>query len=200
MTKRIALDRCCGVIIDVQEFFLSQLAKPLRLTIETSTKNFAGLLGYLPVPLVVTLERPVERKGSLPRAVGRCLSDNDSANTFEKDFFDLTREDKIRDHLKALNKTQVIVAGCETDVCVLQSCLGLRSLGYEVYLVEELLFSSSRNVDAAIARLRTEGAVFLSFKSLYYELFEAVLGSRHFDKIVERFGPFPEALFDPAGQ
>ena len=62
------------------------------------------------------------------------------------------------------------------------------------------VFSSSRNVDAAIARLRTEGAVFLSFKSLYYELFEAVLGSRHFDKIVERFGPFPEALFDPAGQ
>ena len=51
MTKRIALDRCCGVIIDVQEFFLSQLAKPLRSTIETSTKNFAGLLGYLGRPI-----------------------------------------------------------------------------------------------------------------------------------------------------
>lgn len=200
MTKRIALDRCCGVIIDVQEFFLSQLAKPLRSTIETSTKNFAGLLGYLGVPLVVTLERPVERKGTLPRALGQCLSDIDSAHTFEKDFFDLTREQNIRDHLEALGKTQVIVAGCETDVCVLQSCLGLRSLGYEVYLVEELLFSSARNVDASIARLRTEGAVFLSFKSLYYELFEAVLGSRHFDKLVQRCGPFPEALFDPAGQ
>jgi isochorismate hydrolase len=199
MTKRIALDRCCGVIIDVQEYFLSQLAKPLRSTIETSTKNFAGLLGYLRVPLVVTLERPVGEKGSSPPAVGRHLGDNDLAQTFEKDFFDLTREKEIRDHLEALGKTQVIVAGCETDVCVMQSCLGLRSLGYEVYLVEDLLFSSSPNVDAAIARLRAEGAVFLSFKSLYFELFEAVVRSRPFDKMVARFGPFPDSLFDPTG-
>jgi nicotinamidase-related amidase len=197
MAKRIALDHCCGVIIDVQEFFLSQLAEPLRSKIETHTKSFAGLLGYLGVPLVVTLERPLEQKGTLPHAVSRRLSDNDLAQTFEKDFFDLTREEKIRDHLKALNKTQVIVAGCETDVCVLQSCLGLRSLGYEVYVVEELLFSSSHNVDAAIARMKGEGAIFLSYKSLYHELFEAVGGSRHFRKIVERFGPFPEDLSDP---
>ena len=200
MTKRIALDHCCGVIIDVQESFLSQLKKPLRSRIEIHTRSFAGLLGYLHVPLVITLERPVEQKGTVPRALGRRLRGNGLAQTFEKDFFDLTREKTIRDHLKALNKTQVIVAGCETDVCVLQSCLGLRSLGYEVYLVEELLFSSSRNVDAAIARLRTEGAVFLSFKSLYYELFEAVESSRHFEKLVERFGPFPGGLSDLTDQ
>ncbi len=200
MVKRIVLDHCCGVIIDVQEFFLSQLDKPLRSRIETHTKNFAGLLGYLRIPLVVTLERPVEQKGSLPRAISRRLSGNDSAQTFEKDFFDLTREKQIRDHLKALNKTQVIVAGCETDVCVLQSCLGLRGLGYEVYVVEELVFSSSHNVDAASARMKAEGAIFLSYKSLYYELFEAVGGSRYMEKIVERFGPFPEDLSDPTGQ
>ena len=200
MAKRLAVDHCCGVIIDVQEFFLSQLDKPHRSKIETHTKSFAGLLGYLRIPLVITLERPVEQKGTSPRAISRRLSGNDSAHTFEKDFFDLTREEKIRDHLKALSKTQVIVAGCETDVCVLQSCLGLQSLGYEVYVVEELLFSSSPNVGAAIARMQAEGAIFLSYKSLYYELFEAVGGSRQFEKIVERFGPFPDDLSEPTGQ
>ena len=133
------------------------------------------------------------------RSAGACAA-TISAHTFEKDFFDLTREKKIRDHLKALSKTQVIVAGCETDVCVLQSCLGLRSLGYEVYVVEELLFSSSPNVGAAIARMKAEGAIFLSYKSLYYELFEAVGGSRYFEKLVERFGPFPDDLSEPTGQ
>jgi len=200
MTKRIALDRCCGVIIDVQESFLSQLKKPLRSKIEIHIGSFAGLLGYLHVPLVITLEQPVEQKGTLPCAIGRRLRGNDLAQTFEKDFFDLTRENKIRDHLKSLNKTQIIVAGCETDVCVLQSCLGLLSLGYEVYVVEELIFSSSHDVDAAITRMNAEGAVFLSFKSLYYELFEAVESSRHFDQLVERCGPFPEDPFDPASQ
>jgi nicotinamidase-related amidase len=66
------------------------------------------------------------------------------------------------------------VAGCETDVCVLQSCLGLLDLGYEVYVVEELLFSSSHDVHSAIARMKGEGIVFMTYKTLYYELAERV--------------------------
>ena len=151
--KRIVPDHCWGVIIDVQEFFLSQLDKRRRSKIRTNIKNFARLLGYFRVPIVVTLERPVDQKGSLPQEIRKRLGDR--AKTFEKNFFDLTKEKKIRDHIKRLGKKQVIVAGCETDVCVLQSCLGLLNLGYEVYLVEELLFSSARNVDAAIARLKS---------------------------------------------
>ena len=125
MANRIVRDHCCGVIIDVQAFFLSQLDAPLRSEIETSTASFAGLLGYFRIPVVATLERPLEQKGSLPRAISRRLRDSDLAETFEKDFFDLTKERRITDHLRGLGRTQVIVAGCETDVCVLASCLGL---------------------------------------------------------------------------
>ena len=198
MTRRIVPDHCWGVIIDVQEFFLSQTNKRLRSKIKTNTKNFARLLSYFRIPVVVTLERPVDQKGSLPKEIKKHLSD--LAKTFEKDFFDLTREKKIMDYLGRLKKKQVIVAGCETDVCVLQSCLGLLSLGYEVYVVEELLFSSSRNVDTATARMKAEGAIFLTYKSLYYELIEAVEGGRHTEKILETFGPFPDDLPDSAAQ
>ena len=192
MAKRIVPAHCWGVIIDVQEFFLSQVDKRLRSKMETNTKNFVRLLGHFRVPIVVTLERPVDQKGSLPQEINKHLSD--LGKTFEKDFFDLTREKKISDHLRRLKQKQVIVAGCETDVCVLQSCLGLLSLGYDVYVVEELLFSSSRNVDSAIARMKAEGAIFLSYKSLYYELIEAVGGGRHAKEILETFGPFPDDL------
>jgi nicotinamidase-related amidase len=196
VAKRIVPDHCWGVIIDVQEFFLSQVDTRLRSRIKTNTKNFARLLGYFRVPIVITLERPVNQKGSLPKEIERHLSD--LAETFEKDFFDLTKEKKIRDYLGLMNKTQIIVAGCETDVCVLQSCLGLLGLGYEVYVVEELLFSSSRNVDSAIARMKAEGAIFLTYKSLYYELIEAVEGGQ--EQILQTFGPFPDDLPDSAAQ
>ena len=198
MAKRIVPDNSCGVIIDVQEFFLSQVDTRLRSRIKTNTKNFARLLGYFRVPTVVTLERPVDQKGSLPEEIEKQLSD--LAETFEKDFFDLTREKRIKDYLGRLKKKQVILTGCETDVCVLQSCLGLLGLGYEVYVVEELLFSSSRNVDSAIARMKAEGAIFLTYKSLYYELIEAVEGDRHTEEILETFGPFPDDLPDSAAQ
>jgi nicotinamidase-related amidase len=161
-------------------------------------KNFARLLGYFRLPMVVTLERPVAQKGPLLKEVGKHLSD--PAEVFEKNFFDLTKDRKIRDYLERLMRKQVIVAGCETDVCVLQSCLGLLSLGYEVYVVEELLFSSSRNVDSAVARMKSEGAIFLTYKSLYYELIEAVEGARHAEKMFETFGPFPDDLPDFAAQ
>jgi isochorismate hydrolase len=198
MVKRIAVDRSWGLIIDVQEFFLSQIDTSLRSKLETNIKNFARLLGYFRVPMVATLERPVDQKGALPREIAKHVSGN--AKIFEKDFFDLTKEKKIADYIARLKKKQVIVAGCETDVCVLQSCLGLLGLGYDVYVVEELVFSSSRNVDAAIARMKAAGAVFLTYKSLYYELIEAVDGGRHGEKVLATFGPFPADLPDAAVQ
>jgi isochorismatase family protein len=196
--KRIAVDRCCGLIVDVQEFFLLQIDKRLRSKLETNIKNFARLLGYFRVPMIATLERPVDQKGALPKEIDKYL--RGAAKIFEKDFFDLTKEKKIADYIARLNKKQVIVAGCETDVCVLQSCLGLLGLGYDVYVAEELVFSSSRNVDAAIARMKAEGAVFLTYKSLYYELIDAVEGGRHREKVVATFGPFPDDLPDTAVQ
>ena len=187
MAKRIVPDHCCGVIIDVQRFFLMQVDKRLRSRIKTNTKNFVRLLGHFRIPIIVTLERPVDQKGSLPQDINKCLSD--LSGTFEKDFFDLCKEKQIKSYLGRLKKKQVIVAGCETDVCVLQSCLGLLSLGYEVYVVEELLFSSSRNVVSAIARMKAGGATFLTYKSLYYELIESVKGGQNTKKAL-RHSPF----------
>jgi hypothetical protein len=196
MAKRIVRDRCWGVVIDVQDFFLAQLgSRTLRTKIETNLLSFARLLGYFRIPMVATLERPVFRNGRLPQRLKKL---GDTAQLFEKDHFDLTKEKKIRDHIVGLERTQALVAGCETDVCVLQSCLGLLDLGHEVFVVEDLLFSSSRNVDAAIARMKAEGAVFISYKTLFYELVEAVEGGRHAERMTETYGPFPEDLPDSA--
>ena len=195
MAKRIAPDHCCGVIIDVQRFFLAQVDKRLRSNIVTNTKNFVRLLSHFGIPIVVTLERPVGKKGALPREISKHLSG--LSETFEKDFFDLCKEKTIKGYLGRLKKQQVIVAGCETDVCVLQSCLGLLSLGYEVYAVEELLFSSSRNVESAIARMKAEGAIFLPYKSLYHELIESSEGGRQAEKCPETSN-LPDDLPDSA--
>src|SRR5260370_2537377 len=189
MAKRIAVDRCWGLIIDVQESFLSQIDKRLQSKLEQNIKSFARVLGYFRAPMVATHERPVDQKGAVPSEIAKHVSGN--AKIFENDFFDLTKEKKIADYIARLKQKQVIVAGCETDVCVLQSCLGLLGLGYDVYVVEELVFSSSPNVDAAIARMKAAGAVFLTYKSLYYELIEAVDRARPCEKGLSTFRPLP---------
>jgi len=191
---RILPDRCCGVVIDLQGFFLSQVDKRRRSAIKANTANFLRLLNYFRIPIVVTLERPVEPKGPLPKEIARHL--NERARTFEKSTFDLCKDREIKSHLARLKRRQMLVAGCETDVCVLQSCLGLLSSGYQVCVIEELIFSSSRNVEAAIARMEKEGIVFLSYKSLYYELIESVDGPAK----VTGSRPFPDDLPDAAAR
>jgi hypothetical protein len=198
MAKRIVPEDCLGAIIDAQEFFLSQTSKRSSVNFRKNIKNFCRLLGYFKIPIIVTLERPVERKGLAPKEINE--NSGHLKVTFEKSFFDLTKEKEVRDYIGGLKRKQVIVTGCETDVCVLQSCVGLLNLGYEVWVVEELVFSSSRNVDAAIARMRAEGAMFLTYKTLYYELIEAVEGGRHTEKMYEKFGPFPDDLPDVSVQ
>jgi nicotinamidase-related amidase len=196
MTKRILPESCAGAIIDVQDFFLAQLDGPdARANMETNLVNFARLLDSFRIPIVATLERPVESKGALPDPLKAGLA---RAKLFEKDFFDLTKEKEIRDHLARLKKKQIVVAGCETDVCVLQSCLGLIDLGYEVFVIEDLVFSSAHDVAAALARMQAEGAVLLSYKTLYYELIQAVGGGPHAEAIQAAFGPFPDDLPDQA--
>jgi len=194
--KRVHADRCCGAIIDYQDFFLAQLEPRNRSRLRKNTRNLARLLAYMRIPTIVTLERPVHLKGAVPQDIKVPLGS--AAKVFEKDFFDLTKEKPIRAHLKRLKKTQIIVAGCETDVCVLQSCLGLLELGFEVFAVEELLFSSARNVDAALVRLRSQGVTILSYKTLYFELIEAVGSGPHAEKMVATFGEFPDDLPEQA--
>ena len=191
--KRIVPERCCAVIVDLQGFFLSQVDPRLRSSVKTNTAHLVRLLDAFGIPVMATLERPVEIKGTLPKEVAKRLSKR--VKIFEKDFFDLTKDRKIKAHLARQKRRQVIVTGCETDVCVMQSCLGLLALGYEVYVMEELIFSSARDVKAALARMTDAGCVFLTYKMLYYELVESVEGP---DRRFEAFGPFPDDLPDAA--
>jgi len=48
--------------------------------------------------------------------------------------------------------------------------------------------------------MKAAGAVFVTYKSLYYELIEAVDGARHGKKLLATFGPFPADLPDAAVQ
>jgi len=194
--RRVVSDHCCAVIIDVQPFFLSQVDKRLRGRLKSNFANLVRLLAYYRIPVVATLERPVDRKGELPKEISRRLPPG--APILEKDAFDLCKDVTIRRRLARLKKKQVVIAGCETDVCVLQSCLGLLNVGYEVFVVEELLFSSSRNVETAVTRMKAGGAVFISYKTLYYELLETVDGPLDRQQGVATLGPFPDDLPDSA--
>lgn len=179
VSPRVAIEQCCGVVIDVQDFFLQAVEARRRAELEKDLGDCAELLGKLNIPILYTIERPMDQKGSLAASLEKRIVKDAPVKILEKDFFDLSAEKEIAAHLAALKRKQMILTGCETDVCVLQSCLGLIEKGYEVFVVEDLLFSSTTPCDSALRRMESAGATLMTFKTLYHELLRAVDGSPH---------------------
>jgi nicotinamidase-related amidase len=93
-----------------------------------------------------------------------------AARRFEKNFFGALSEAAIERAVGALTVRQFAVAGAETDVCVLQTTLGLLDLGYDVFLLEDCLFTTERRPGPALRRMYRAGAIPCTLKTLAYEL------------------------------
>jgi nicotinamidase-related amidase len=87
------------------------------------------------------------------------------------------------DAVKATGRTQVIVTGMETHVCVLQTVIELRDAGFEVHLVKDAVMSRNKqNWQTAIEAMTLTGAVPTSTESAMFQLLK-VAGTEEFKKL-----------------
>jgi nicotinamidase-related amidase len=160
------------LVIDVQPYFLdgwmAGASEPLLARLE----YLLGLATVYELPCVATFEQPVAKKGWLPERLEIFFPAH--GERYTKNTFDCCAEPAIREALARLGRRQLAVAGGETDVCVLQSVLGLIDEGYQVFLLEDCLFSSEPHVRPAIRRMEQAGAVPSTVKTLGYELQRSV--------------------------
>ena len=155
------------LLIDAQPAFwdgMSGASEPVMARIE----QLLLLTGSYGLPLIATFEHPVDAKGWLPERLEHVFPEQ--GQRLVKHTFNCCAEEPIRTALAALDVRQLVVAGSETDVCVLQSVLGLLAMGFQVFLMEDGLFTSEPHPGPALERMYRAGAVPLTYKSLYYEL------------------------------
>ena len=157
------------VLIDVQPRFVDGMhgdAEPVLARLE----QLLIICEWFELPALATFEEPVAEKGRLPdRLESKWPA---GGTTFNKRSYGLTGEPEIVSALEQIGRRRLIVAGAETDVCVLQSVLGLIGLGYEVFLLEDCVFSSEPHTDPAVTRMRSAGAIPCTYKMLFYELLQ----------------------------
>jgi len=90
---------------------------------------------------------------------------------FEKVTFSCCKNESTMDAIKATNKKIVIVAGIETHVCVLQTCIDLLEAGLQPVLVTDCVTSrKQKDTDVAIQRLIQAGVIPTTYESLLFEL------------------------------
>ena len=159
------------VLIDSQPFFVDLMHGPQE-PVLARLEHLILLARTFAMPTVATFEHPVERNGWFPERLERVFPPD--GRRFVKRTFNLCAEPEIRGAVQSLGATQLVVAGAETDVCVLQSTLGLLALGYQVFLVEDCLFTAEPHTGPALRRMERAGAIPLTYKTLHYELKRSV--------------------------
>jgi nicotinamidase-related amidase len=171
MTSLVDAAQLALVLIDAQPGFLPGAAGDTEAVLQR-LEHLLPLATSFNVPTLATFEHPVEQKGWLPERLERVFPPD--GQRLVKRTFNCCGEPTIREAIAALGRRQLAVAGAETDVCVLQSVLGLLHGGYQVFVLEDCLFTSEPNVGPAIARMRQAGAIPTTYKTLYYELRQSV--------------------------
>jgi nicotinamidase-related amidase len=121
------------------------------------------------VPFFITYEyleqRPLEEHMKiLPEH--RALLPEHNIYSYVKTAFDASRQPEFFKDLKHLGIKKVILCGAETDVCVLQTALGLRARKFEVYVVNDAVYTSEYDEYPAFKRLCQAGIRLISTSHL----------------------------------
>lgn len=155
--------RSVFLLVDVQENLGPVMADP-----RSVYRNCTLLLRAatrLGVPVIASEQYP---KGLGP-TLGELRALVPDGGVIEKLHFSCAAEPAIAERLRSLGRPQVVVAGIEAHVCVLQTALGLKAAGYEVFVAGDACSSRvAANHASALARMAandidvvtTESAVF----------------------------------------
>jgi nicotinamidase-related amidase len=163
------------LLIDVQPVFLDYAFPNHNAEKESLLVRYEHLLllaGWMDLPLITTFEKPVAENGELPDRLEAVFPQK--GKRFTKNYYGFTSETEILKYLESFQIKQIAIAGAEIDVCILQSVLGLLQLGYQVFLLEDCLFTSEPHPAPALRRMYQAGAIPSTLKSMAYELVRSV--------------------------
>ncbi len=174
---RILANESVGLIIDIQERLY-----PFINENEVLTKNTSILIEGLKavgVKIMVT-EQYTKGLGVTIEPLKNLLA---NINAIEKKAFSCCDEPVFYEKLSLQGVRNVIIAGIESHVCVLQTTIDLLNNGYIPVVVEDCVGSRNPNdKKIAIERMRKEGAVITTYESVLFELLR-YSGTEAFKKI-----------------
>ena len=157
--KRMDSRRCSLVLVDYQARLLPAIFDGQRVLANAMLlADAARLLG---VAVLGTEQNPAGLGPNVDAVRQRC------ASTLAKMHFDAC-EEGLLDRLG--DTPELVLAGCEAHVCLLQTALGLRRAGREVWVVADACGSRTAADHAlAMQRLRDAGARIVGTEMVLFE-------------------------------
>ena len=155
---------CTLLVIDVQAKLNPVMFDPDRTP--AGAVKLLKASNILDVPALVTEQ--------YPKGVGETVEDlQDLIPTgcpIEKNSFSCLAEEAFTEKFEDLDRPQVVLAGIEAHICVLQTALSLLDRGYDVFVVEDATASRTReNHRAGLERIRDAGGWVVTVEMVLFE-------------------------------
>ncbi len=162
---RADLNNTVALIIDEQEKLMPvihEAASVLR-----NTRILVEGLNILKVPFLITQQYT---KG-MGMTVEPLLESAGTREYLEKRTFSCWDTEEIRRAVESSGKKQVLLAGVEAHICLLQTAIDLVDAGYDVFVVENCISSRKQcDKDIAVKRMMQAGVQVTSYESILFEL------------------------------
>ena len=176
----ISKDNSVLLIIDVQENLTPVQESPRGVI--NGCMTLLEVAGELNIPYIIA-EQDHKVFGSTMIDLRKVLKKDTCY--YEKDTFSCYKNKKIRDAVKKIGKKQLVIAGLETHLCVLQTAIDFHDAGYEVFVVADSCSSrSSYQNSLGIQRLIQHGIDVVSREMVLFEWMDKS-GSKLFDELWE---------------
>jgi len=160
------------VIVDVQSRLATVMPTDAMQALVKNCSILVQAAGLLGVAVIVTEQYP---KG-LGHTVPELSAFMPDIHPVEKTTFSCLAESRFKRQLTR-DHSQIILAGMETHICIVQTALDLMASGKQVFVVEDAVVSRDpANKLNALARMRDAGCVITNTESVVFEWLGAAEG------------------------
>lgn len=165
MANTMDASRCVLVLVDYQSRLLPAIDQGAQVVAQAVL--LADAARALGVRVVGTEQNPSGLGPNAPQVRERCDA------TLSKMHFDACRDGLAEALLEGdpdAHRPEIVIAGCEAHVCLLQTALGLLARGFTVRVVEPACGSRrASDKHAAMERLRQAGATLVTPEMVIFE-------------------------------
>ncbi len=162
--KLLSREQSVLVVVDLQKSLLKTIK--VGQEIADNIKLLVQIAQTLEVPILYTTQNAEKLGGVIPE-LETLVGDTP---VMDKLCFSCAGSDEFMKQLQSLGRAQIVLAGIEAHICILQTALDLVKAGYTIHTPYDAIASrQKRDWKYALLRLSHSGVIVSSVESVIYE-------------------------------
>lgn len=166
---RLLAEQSLAIAIDIQERLFPHMFEQEHL--KTALPRIIQIFSHLNIPILLTEQYKKGLGDTIPEVLNAFSEVPKDQMRPEKKHFSALDDDAILMQVQQLAPRNLLIFGIESHVCVLQTAIDAKDLGYQpVVIVDAISSRKASDKEIALERLKAEGIRLTTIEAIAFEL------------------------------